>query len=195
MEMISDLLAFFGLSTALLQNASYINIITGFVTGFFGYKLLKLWKIVCGFGLGCFIGHIAGKGFASETSLWAITLAFGILMAVLAHFIFDLGLFVFGFIMTISMFHIISQTVHFTGVFFYMWTSIGLIASILLGSLVSHFQKFHFLAFTSVRGAISLTAGYAVLEHWNDLLRLIGLCVIVSIAGYAFQSLITKKDD
>ena len=195
MQMISDLLTLFGLPTDLLQNVSYINIITGFVIGFFGYKLLRLWKIICGFALGCFIGHLAGMGFASQTSLWAITLAFGIIMAVLSHFIFDLGLFVFGFIMTISMCHTISEAFAFTGVIYYMWTSIGLIASILIGSLVSHFQKSYFLAFTSVRGAISLTAGFAVLEQWLDPLRLIGLTVIFTFSCFAFQTLITKKDD
>lgn len=195
MNMINDLLMFFGLSSTLAHADSYLNIITGLLNGFFGYKLLNLWKIICGFILGCGIGYFAGISLASTTYVWAITIASGIIVAALSHFIFDLGIFIFGFLMTLSMFHTLSQTFGIKDGLFYVWMGIGLICSILLGSLASHFEKSYFILFTAIRGAISMTSGIAVLAGWNDFLRLVGLCVLLIMAGIGFQILFTRNDD
>lgn len=196
MEIITQLLTFFGLNQPLQNIGSLIFIIAGFLNNFFGYKLLRLSKIICGFGVGFVVGQFAGKTFSSNTSALIISVGLGVVVAALSNFIFELGVFVFGAVMTMSVFLLTAQAFNLEMRHLNVWMSVGIVASLILGSLIARFQKIHLILFTSFQGSFSMTSGLSNAFGWkDDPLHIIGFFVLLFMAGFLVQLLLCKRDD
>lgn len=98
-----------------------LMILTGLVICFFGHRLLKVTLFFAGFYLGSLIGYSILNNVNNSLPLWGqllIIIAFGLVFALLASFLFKLGLALLGALFGISI-----------ALFINSWRSGGLIKS------------------------------------------------------------------
>lgn len=163
----------------------------GLLNSILGYRLLRFWVMLFGFGVGATAGFMAADRLGVDRHMvyFAATLGLGILVAVVAFLIYRAGIFLLGGgIAAVVSIYLIHPT---TSASFFLCILIGVV----IGSLALRFEKEVIIVVTSLLGGT--LAGFCLAK----LLRLpefpagAAAGIAVAVLGMLIQFLINRTEE
>ena len=168
-----------------------VILIFGILNCILGYRLLRFWMMLGGFGVGAGLGFFAAYTLGGpDKMIYAAAMLFGgILFAVIAFLIYKAGIFLMGagigWTLSIYILHPTTSSVFF----------VCILCGIGVGSLAVKYCREVLIVATSIIGGVMAGMSLAKLGSLAEFPYGIGMSVGFSLLGILIQFAINKKQD
>lgn len=171
-----------------------LKVLFGLLNCFMGYKLLKFWVAGCGFLIGLLGGLIGGHFFTERTGvIWIAAACCGLVLGLLAYEIYLVGVFLLGWLMTVSVFFSLRDVTEMSDKMQLLMLALGTVVGIAVGALMVKFARPSIILSTGISGGISVASGITGLMRWENPLYMLGIGAVLAFCGIIFQWKTTKK--
>ncbi|NCB93250.1 MAG: TMEM198/TM7SF3 family protein [Clostridia bacterium] len=165
-----------------------LKFLFGSLNCFMGYKLLKVWIAMGGFLIGAITGHVVTTRFTDTPGvIWGVTLAAGLILAVLAYEIYLVGAFLLGWVMTAIALFVFGNSLNISDKAKVGFLIAGVLIGIVVGILIVKFARPCIIAITAVSGAIGVSSGIVGLARLDNGLWMMLISIVFMAAGIFVQ--------
>lgn len=171
-----------------------IAVIFSLAACFFGYRLLKIWSTIIGFIIGLIIGGTLAD-FFSKGNLWitiGVALVVGIILGVLAFFLYKVGVFILVLIESVALISNILTTLisNLSGTIIYI---IAIVLGILIAILAIKLMRPVVIVVTALNGGSSIVSALIRFGLVSNNLILLIVFAVIAVAGMVVQFLTTSR--